>query len=212
MLLAAAALVVPGVPQAVDDQGFDTEPVSVADTNIAPGGLPQLVAVEVSHQGSFDRVVFRFSSHVPGYNISYVSGIRHDPSDKPIQLQGNAFISVAMHSVASGQVGAPAAPQSRQTPLFPQLRELTGAGDFEGVVSYGLGLTSRSGFRVTTLTNPDRLVVDVRITTLSATGTPTRELGTIAGALVLAGSAAMLLTRRRHHFVVPGQRSSGPPG
>src|SRR5262245_45699924 len=78
LLLAAAAFMAPGAPRAADDQGFQTDPVSVADTNIAPGGLPQLVAVEVGHHDSFDRVVFRFSSHVPGYNVSYVPEVRHD--------------------------------------------------------------------------------------------------------------------------------------
>jgi hypothetical protein len=40
---------------------------------------------------------------------------------------------------------------------------LVGTGDFEGYVSYTLGLRSKAGFRAFTLRYPDRLVVDVRI-------------------------------------------------
>jgi hypothetical protein len=150
----------------------------------------------VEHHDAFDRVVFRFSSHVPGYNVNYVPEVTADPSDEPISLEGNAFMIVAMHSVASGQVGAPPAPQDRQTPRFPELREIAGAGDFEGVVSFGLGLTAESGFRVFTLTNPDRLVVDVRIETLAATGSTTRPMILTASMLVPAGAVAVCVGRR----------------
>jgi hypothetical protein len=196
-LLVALALGL-AVPRAVEDVPFSNEPVSVPDTNIAPEGLPQLVAVEVGHHDTFDRVVFRFSSHVPGYNVSYVPEVRADPSDAPVPLEGNVFLVVALHSVASGQVGAPPAPQGRQTPRFPVLREIAGAGDFEGVVSFGLGLTAQTGFRVFTLIDPDRVVVDVRIAALARTGSATQRLVDIAAVLVVVGVTALGFARRRY--------------
>jgi hypothetical protein len=195
-VLVGLAFVGVSTSRSADDPPFSSAPVSVPDTNIAPEGLPELEAVEVEHHDAFDRVVFRFSSHVPGYNVNYVPEVTADPSDEPISLEGNAFMIVAMHSVASGQVGAPPAPQDRQTPRFPELREIAGAGDFEGVVSFGLGLTAESGFRVFTLTNPDRLVVDVRIETLAATGSTTRPMILTASMLVLAGAVAVCVARR----------------
>jgi hypothetical protein len=183
-------------PAAAADE-FSSAPVSVADANVAPDGLPQLISVEVGHHATFDRVVFNFSSHVPGYNVNYVPAVTADPSDEPVQLQGGAFLAVAMHSVASAQVGAAAAPQDRQTPLFPELRELAGAGDFEGTVSFGLGLTVQSGFRVFTLTNPDRLVVDVQIPSLVATGSNAGAMTLTGSALLLAGTFAAYVARRR---------------
>jgi hypothetical protein len=195
-VLVGLAFVGVSTSPSADDPPFSSAPVSVPDTNIAPEGLPELEAVEVSHLDAFDRVVFRFSSHVPGYNVNYVPEVRADPSDEPISLEGNAFMIVAMHSVASGQVGAPPAPQDRQTPRFPELREIAGAGDFEGVVSFGLGLTAESGFRVFTLTNPDRLVVDVRKPTLAATGSTTRPMILTGSMLVLAGAVAVCVARR----------------
>ena len=194
-VFAGLALLV-GAPRNASDPPFSSAPVSVPDANIAPEGLPELLAVDVGHHDTFDRVVFRFSSRVPGYNVNYVPEVTADPSDEPVPLEGNAFMIVAMHSVASGQVGAPPAPQDRQTPRFPELRELAGAGDFEGVVSFGLGLTSASGFRVFTLTNPDRLVVDLRIATLAATGSTPRPVVLTAALLVLSGVLAAYVARR----------------
>jgi hypothetical protein len=143
--------------------GFRYTALSVADPNTAPGGQPQLLRVTTGHHPTYDRVVFRFSSRAPGYDVRYVRQATADGSGNPVALTGNAFLRVTMHSVASAQAGKPPAPQGRQRPLYPQLRALVGTGDFEGYVSYTLGLRSKSGFRAFTLTNPDRLVVDVRI-------------------------------------------------
>jgi hypothetical protein len=42
------------------------------------------------------------------------------------------------------------------------LREARDIGDFEGVVSWGLGLSKPACFRAFTLSGPSRLVVDVQ--------------------------------------------------
>jgi hypothetical protein len=42
------------------------------------------------------------------------------------------------------------------------LRETAVIGDFEAFVTVGAGLAHRAPFRVMTLTNPTRIVVDVR--------------------------------------------------
>jgi len=44
---------------------------------------------------------------------------------------------------------------------FPVFRSVVWAGSFEGVTSLGLGVRARLPFRVFTLTNPTRVVVDV---------------------------------------------------
>jgi hypothetical protein len=43
----------------------------------------------------------------------------------------------------------------------PNLRQVKPSGDFEGVVSFGLGLRRRTGFRVFRLSGPARVVIDV---------------------------------------------------
>jgi hypothetical protein len=196
VLAIASGLIGAGPAAAQPD--FSTRPVSVADTNVAPQGQPRLLAVSVGHHDTFDRVVFRFSSRHPGYSVRYVQAVTADASGKPVTLEGSAFIHVAMSSVASGQVGAPPAPQGTITPHFPMLRQVKGAGDFEGTVSFGLGLASQSAFRVFTLSSPDRLVIDVAIPTgLAATGPQTVPMLMAALALVIAGAVVTRLARRR---------------
>jgi hypothetical protein len=41
------------------------------------------------------------------------------------------------------------------------VREVVRTGDFEAVLTWAIGLDERVGFRVSTLDNPSRLVVDL---------------------------------------------------
>jgi hypothetical protein len=47
------------------------------------------------------------------------------------------------------------------TPIYPILLQVRAAGDFESYLSFGIGLSQRTGFRVFTLTQPYRVVIDV---------------------------------------------------
>lgn len=143
--LAAAASALPA---------FGTDPVQTPHPGTAP--VP-VTSVTVGHHNGFDRLVFTFGGAVPGYSVQYVPEIIQDGSGKPIPMEGNAFVSVVLQPTATG------APQGTQTPRFPMLRQVKGAGDFEAVASYGVGLASKSGFRVFTLTSPNRLVIDFAI-------------------------------------------------
>jgi len=66
----------------------------------------------------------------------------------------------AAHFCPCSDQGRPIAPRRIVRP-FTQSKEVRLAGDFAGVVTYGIGLAARSDFRVFTLTRPDRLVVDL---------------------------------------------------
>jgi hypothetical protein len=47
-------------------------------------------------------------------------------------------------------------------PNYQVLKQTTQLGDFEGIVTWGLGIASPNCFRAFALTGPDRLVVDVQ--------------------------------------------------
>jgi AMIN domain len=71
------------------------------------------------------------------------------------------------------------------TPEFPTLRQVRISADYEAVVSFGLGLRDRVGFRVFGLTNPTRVVVDVAHQPRRPYGTaPVSGRGTAVNALV----------------------------
>jgi len=120
-----------------------------------PGQPGHLVAISVGRHAAFDRMVFRFSGPVPGYRAGYVKAVRSDPKGQLVPLPGQAFVRVVFHP-ATGYSGPQAV-----TPLFPALLQIQAAGDFEGYLSFGAGVSQRAALHVFTLTQPNRLVIDI---------------------------------------------------
>ncbi len=133
---------------------------TAAKTSVAPASIPQarLAAIAVGRHPGFDRIVFRFRGSTPGYRVRYVPQVVQDGSGLPVALQGSRFLHVVFTPTVNGTtLNAP----RTITPRFPTLRQIRVAGDFEGVASYGVGLSRRAGFRVFTLSSPRRIVIDV---------------------------------------------------
>lgn len=155
-LVPAAAAIALGVPSlasaALPD--FATTPARDGDAQQA-----SLAGISVATHPAFDRVVFRFTGAPPRYLVQYVPSIRQDGSGFPVAVAGRRFIGVYLESIdtASG-VRAPKV----LTPRFPMLRQMKQSGNFEALLSYGLGLRTKRGFRVFRLSAPTRVVVDLR--------------------------------------------------
>ena len=114
-----------------------------------------IVAIRTSSQAGFDRLVFQFRSHRPGYRVRYVTQVRGDASGLPVPLKGSSFLAISFSPSRS------LAPAAISTPGYPILRQLAPAGDFEQVVSFGAGLSKQRPFRVFTLRAPQRIVIDI---------------------------------------------------
>lgn len=111
-----------------------------------------------SHTG-FDRLVLYFGTdRVPTFTVTpqRTSSFRTDPADLLVTLRGTSGVRVVVQNTvrASGV-------STGVRPMFPALREVRGIGDFEAVVSYGVGVLGAASIRVTTLSSPYRLVIDV---------------------------------------------------
>ena len=196
-VLAAAAVTVAASPAAALP-AFGTGPVSLAGSGgVGPGNQVTIESVTVGHHVGFDRVVITSRDGRPAVTVSYVSQVRQDASGQPISLLGSAFLSVTLRNTT------PSSPQPTITPGFPALRQLKGAGDFEAVTSYGIGQASKAGFRVFTLSAPDRVVIDLAAAgtaaggQLAETGFPTLPVTALGLGLLLAGMGISRLTRRR---------------
>jgi hypothetical protein len=136
---------------------FTTAPKS----SPASGGQAELFALSAGCHATFDRVVIRARLATPGYDVRYVTRIVADPSGKPVSLLGTKRIRVIIRRARGHTSGGTDLLPTRVTPLCSNLRQIKGAGDFEGVVSLGLGLRRKTGFRVFRLTGPTRIVIDV---------------------------------------------------
>jgi hypothetical protein len=136
---------------------FSTAPKS----GPASGGQAELFAIATGCHANFDRFVIRARFGRPGYRVRYVRRVVEDGSGRPVRLRGRKRIHVVIRDArAHTQAGAPLLPHVL-TPLCPNLRQVKDAGDFEGQVSFGLGLRRKTGFRVFRLTAPTRIVIDV---------------------------------------------------
>lgn len=159
---AAATAVALAALLALAAQAFGLPPFSTtAKTSPGSGGQAQLSGIDTGCHATFDRFVIRVSSGNPGYDVRYVSRIVADPSGKPVSLQGSKRIKVVIRPARGHTAAGANVLPATLTPLCPNLRQVKRAGDFEGVVSFGLGLARKTGFRVFRLSGPARIVVDV---------------------------------------------------
>jgi len=108
----------------------------------------------------YDRVVFEFSGPVPLLRIEYVKQLIADGSGLPVSIAGRATLCVHfMPAYAHNDQGQTTAPASMK-PKLPTVREIVCAGDFEAVVTYGIGLSRKAQLRILTLSDPNRVVID----------------------------------------------------
>ena len=125
---------------------------------------PTLVAVRAASHTGFDRVVWEFRGGLPARRSArYVGDLLSDGPGLPVRIAGNAIVEVTMfqanaHDLNTGRSTAP----GRVVPGLPNVIEVVRSGDFEAVVTYGVGLAKRRPFTLYTLTNPSRVVLDVR--------------------------------------------------
>lgn len=149
-------------------EGAGTEPVT-APPKTQKTAL--LVRVSVGRHEGYDRVVFQFKDVLPGYRVEYVKPpLRQDGSGNVIKVAGNAFVAVRME-LASGfdltkdegelVYTGPRRITGKQAGTSV-IREAVQISDFEAVLMWAVGLEDRVDFRVTTLEDPARLVVDFR--------------------------------------------------
>ena len=140
--------------------GPDTADAS-ADAALVVTGIRTAV-----HDG-FDRVVFDLGgSGTPGWRVTYVDVATDDPADSALDIAGDGTLQVTI--VGTVMPGSSAvAPWSGANPVLtpgdPVLREVNLRGWFEGQDLAFLGLDAPGHpFRAFVLTDPTRLVVDVR--------------------------------------------------
>jgi len=131
----------------------------------SPPAFSQLTNIRVGRHATYDRVVLDFRGAPPkSFRGTWVSGLTADPSGKPISLPGNKFVSVGMQNASSFDLSGHATYPGRRTFTTPQLRNVravTITGDFEHVLSIGIGTRHRTWLHVFTLTAPSRLVIDI---------------------------------------------------
>ena len=158
--LSTAGLVITTTSSASADLA---KPTSTAARHVDRSTGGNLVAIRHAKHDTFDRIVFELKGGAPGYDVRYVSTVRYDPSDKPVSMMGRAYLQVVLHGASAYDLSGrhTYSGLGRAYLSYPTLKGWVINGDFERVLSIALGLSKKAGFRVFTLSNPTRIVVDV---------------------------------------------------
>jgi hypothetical protein len=151
-------------------EGASTTAVSAKPT-VQETGLLERIAVG-RHEG-YDRVVFQFRNHVPGYRVEYVQPpFAEDGSGNPVAIAGEAFVQVRMEPASGFDLNTGEGELVYKGPRRIEgtdsgagvVTELVRTGDFEALLTWVIGLEKQVPFRVLTLDGPPRLVLDFRNT------------------------------------------------
>jgi hypothetical protein len=137
----------------------------VADTAVSQS-VAQLSAVRAAAHPGYDRLVFQFSGPLPaGRSVRWVPQVVADPSGKVVPLGGDALLRVVFTpATAHTETGQPTYGRSLPGQFdLPVLRSVRLAGDFEDVLSFGVGLWQKTPLSVFTLLAPPRLVIDIAV-------------------------------------------------
>lgn len=148
----------------VDLSGAATTPVSVPAVATSTS---QLTNVRVgTHQG-YIRTVFEFDGDLPGYDVGYVDGpLAEDGSGEPVAVAGERILSVRMFPASAVRFEGDSFVMTydgpgRITSQGGAVVEVVEVSDFESQMVWAIGTTEGQPFKVTSLSNPTRLIIDV---------------------------------------------------
>jgi hypothetical protein len=111
--------------------------------------LPQLVAIGAGDhprdpgERPFNRMSFTFTTAFPSYRVGFVDTLVADGSGKPIPLKGLGVVRVVFHGAqAHSEDGTRSTivTQPSRNLGFVRMVDYAQAGDFEGVLTYGIGI------------------------------------------------------------------------
>jgi hypothetical protein len=132
-----------------------------------------LTDVRVGTHGCYDRVTFELkprsgdTAGAVGWKAAYEPGpVTEDGSGKTVPVKGTAYLVVHMNAqgVDLTKADAPATytgPASIEAAGATRIQQVRRTGDFEGVLTWVIGLDRTRPFHVSTQDNPARVVVDI---------------------------------------------------
>jgi len=133
-----------------------------ADASGGSTGTANLTGLRVAEQIGFDRLVLQFDNRVPSYTVKRQAKpiFKGGASGQAITLSGAAGVLVQIHSASAS--GTYTGPTDITHSDFQVLVEAKVVEDFEGYLSWGVGLSKPACMRAFTLSNPARLVIDFK--------------------------------------------------
>jgi len=119
-----------------------------------------VLAVTVERRQGYDRIAIEFASSVPSYSVTRQSSpmFTRSPRGDQVTLEGDSGVLIVFHPVTNWtRYSGPTAFH----PGYPYLRQAMQVENYEGYQQWALGIKGTPALRVSTMSSPDRLVVDV---------------------------------------------------
>jgi hypothetical protein len=143
--------------------GTNLPAFACSDASGGKTGVANTITARVREQTGYDRFVLQFDPIVPTYTIK-----RQDKpvfplgaSGQTVTLSGTTGVLVTVHSATGATTFQGSTDQIH--PEFQLIKEARQTQDFEGYVSWGIGLSKAACLRSFVLDDPARLVVDFQI-------------------------------------------------
>lgn len=127
--------------------------------------IPVVAALRAADHDGYDRFVVEFQrDEIPGYTIRYLNEPPHEcGSGHPVEIPGAAVLELHLEPTRGyTEEGMPTVDHAVRPYGFEALRAADVSCDFEAVFTVVLGTAGRLPFRAVELSNPARLVIDVR--------------------------------------------------
>jgi Fe-S cluster biogenesis protein NfuA len=166
LLPLAGVLVSTGVAAPANAAPANAAPANAKALSAAPRTAtyvtPRLVAVRAAHHTGFDRVVFQFTGAGPSSaSVKYVKTLIADGSGDPIRVPARAILQVVMPGADAHDSAGQSTLPGQVAYAMPNVITTIRSGDYEAVVTYGIGLAAKTKVHTHWLNSPRRLVVDI---------------------------------------------------
>jgi hypothetical protein len=121
---------------------------------------PALTGIRTGAHPGFDRVVLDFGPGTqPTFTQEQVDELIADGSGAVVWLTGLTFTAVSIQGAHDR--GSYTGPQKFRTPGLSNVVAIAETGDFEDVLSIGIGERRATAVKLEWLTGPNRLVIDI---------------------------------------------------
>jgi len=131
---------------------------------IAVPVTPTLTGITAEHHFGHDTLVFQFRGGVPThYNARYVPRVTADPSGLPVNVIGSALLQVTFSPAAGHNAkGIVTYGPTQRTYALPELIQVVKAGDFESVLSFGVGVAQKAPLHIYAQPKLGRVVLNIK--------------------------------------------------
>jgi hypothetical protein len=133
------------------------------EKKVEPQGSSVVMAVRTGNHPQYDRIVFEFDSTIPSYRVEYIARPYHQcGSGEEVTLGGVEILEVSFSVAQAHDEAGHATLGKLSVPPSSQMEEIRIVCDFEGEVTFLIGMKGKIPYRVSGMKNPERLVLDIQ--------------------------------------------------